>query len=89
MYFPFFVELVCLRKSSAIKIEESRRESWGLVPGKYFSTSGSKFELTCEDSKIVGELIWSLSISECHGDLEEWKKEERRKGMLVITTDIL
>lgn len=68
--FPFFVKLVRLRKSSAIKIEESRRESWGLVPGKYFSTSGSKFELTCEDSKMVGELIWSLSISECCGDLE-------------------
>lgn len=81
----FRLACVCLRKSSAIKIEESRR---GLVPGKYFSTTGSTFELTCEDSKMIGEWIWSLSILECRGNLEEWKKEERRKGMLVITTDI-
>lgn len=77
----FSSSLVCLRKSSAIKIEESRR---GLVPGKYFSTTGSTFELTRENSKMIGEGIWSLSNLDCRGNLEE-----SRKGMLVITTDIL
>lgn len=49
-----------------------------MVPGNNFSTTGSTFELTCEDSKMIGESIWSSSILECWGEFG--REEERDAG---------